>query len=95
MNKENAEIFENSTKCWICDITFVEGGVEVRDYCHIKRDYRDTTHRDFYVNVSLNCKDLIVFYNLKYYDACLFMHEIWKFDFKINLGPNGSKKHMS
>ena len=63
MNKENDENFESSTKCWICDITFVKGEVEIRDQCHIKRNYRDAVHRDCDVSISLNCKNSIVFHN--------------------------------
>ena len=29
MNKEDDEGFANSTKCWICDIVFVDGDVKI------------------------------------------------------------------
>ena len=29
------EDFENSTKCWIFDSTYVDGDVKARDHCHI------------------------------------------------------------
>ena len=45
MTKEEDDNFESSTKCWICDNTFVEGSVKVRDHCHITGKYRGTAHR--------------------------------------------------
>ena len=33
------DIFENSTKCWICDKVYVEGDVKIRDNCHINVIY--------------------------------------------------------
>ena len=88
MNKENKN-FERSTKCWICNNTFVEGGVKVRDHCHVTGKYRSAADRDCNINVSLNYIIPIVFHNLKNYDAHLIMQELSKFYFKINIIPNG------
>ena len=33
--KKVDEGFENSTNCWICGDTYVDGDVKVRDNCHI------------------------------------------------------------
>ena len=38
--------FESSLKCWICDNTFFEGDVKVRDHCHITGKYSGAAHRD-------------------------------------------------
>ena len=35
MIKEDNQDFENSTKCCICDNTYVDGEVKVRDNYHI------------------------------------------------------------
>ena len=35
MAKKDNEDFENSTKCSICDNTYFDGDVKVRDHCHI------------------------------------------------------------
>ena len=42
MTKEDDENFKNSTKCWICDNTYVDGDLKVRDYFHVTRKYRGT-----------------------------------------------------
>ena len=60
MTKEYDEGFENSTKCWICDNTYVDRDVKVRDHCHINRKYRDSVHRDCNINARLNYKTPVV-----------------------------------
>ena len=45
MSKENDEDFENSSKCWIYDVS-VKGDIKVRDYCHITGKYGGCAHRD-------------------------------------------------
>ena len=42
--------FKNSTKCWICNSTYVNGDVRVRHHCHNTRKYRESTHR--YCNIN-------------------------------------------
>ena len=84
MTKEGGEDFQNSTKFWICNNTFVDGNVKVRNYCHITGTYRGSAHRDCNINVKLNRKIPIVFHNLQNYDSHLTMQERGKFSFKIN-----------
>ena len=64
MTKDH-ESFENSTNCWICDNTFVEGDANVRDLCHVTGKYRSPAQRDCNINASLNYKIPVVFHNLK------------------------------
>ena len=80
--------FESTTKCWICDNTFVEGDVKVRGHCQTTEKYKGAAHRDCDINVSLNYKIPIVFQILKNYNAYLFMQELGKSNFKINVIPN-------
>ena len=35
MTKKDYKDFKNSTKCWICDNSYLDGAVKVRDNCHI------------------------------------------------------------
>ena len=39
MTRKDNEDFKNSAKCWICDNTYVDGDVKVKDHCHITRKY--------------------------------------------------------
>ena len=89
MTKNDNEDFNNSPKCWICDNVQFEGDVKVEDHCHIAGKYRGSAHRDFNINVNLNHKIPMVFHNLKNYDSQLIMQKLGKFNFKINVIPNG------
>ena len=93
MTKEDNEDFENSTKCWICDNDYIDSDVKVRDHCHITGKYRVFAYRD--VNVKLNHKILVVFHNLKKYDSHLIMHELCKFNLKLNVIQNGLDEYIS
>ena len=54
-----------------------------------------SAQRDCNINVKLNHKIPLVFYNLTNYDSHLIMQELIKFDLKINVAPNGLEKYMS
>ena len=95
MTKKDNEDFENSTKCWICDNDYIDNDIKVRDSCHIIGKYRGFVHRDCNINVKLNHRTLVVFYNLKNYDLHLIMQEIGKFNLQIKVIPNRLEKYMS
>ena len=95
ITKMDNENFENSTKCWICDNDYTDNDVKVRDHCHITGKYRGSAHKDCNIKVKLNHKIPDVFHNLKNYDSHLIMQELSKFNFKINVIPNGLEKYMS
>ena len=61
MTEEDYGHFINSTKCWICDNTYVKDGVKVRDHCHITGKYRGSAHKDCNIKVNLNHKGLSYF----------------------------------
>ena len=73
MTKKGKEYFENSIKCWICDNYYIDGNVMVKYHCYITGKYTDSAHRDCNINVKLNHKISVVFYNLKNYDSHLIM----------------------
>ena len=57
MTEEDNEGFENSTKCWNCDNSYVDDDVKVRDHCHITGKYRGSGHRDCNINVELDLQN--------------------------------------
>ena len=57
MTKEDNKYFESSTKCWICDNSYVDRDVKVRDYCHTAGTYKGLALRDCNINVKLYKKD--------------------------------------
>ena len=65
-----------------------------RDYSHISQKYRGSVHTDCNINIKLKHKIPIIFHNLKNYDSHLIMQKLGKFNFKINVIPNGLEKHM-
>ena len=95
MTKEGNEDFKNSTKYLMCDNDYFNNDVKVRGHCHITGKYRGSAHRNCNINLKLNQKFSVVFYNLKNYDSHLIMQELGKFNLKINVLPNGLEKYMS
>ena len=93
MTKKDNRDFKKSTKWWICDNTYVDGDVKVRD--HFTEIYRGSVHRDRDINVKLNHKVPIVFHNLEKCDSHLIMQELGKFNLKIKAIPNGLEEYMS
>ena len=82
--KENDGSFKSSTKCWIPCNTFVKDNVKERGHCPITGKYRDDAYGE-----------IVVFCNLKNYDAHYIMQKLGTFGFKINTIPNGLEKHMN
>ena len=78
MTKEDKEDFEDSTKCCICDNSYVGGDVKVKG-CQSTGKYRDSAHRDCNINVKVIYIIPVVFRNLKNNDSHLIMQEIGKF----------------
>ena len=95
MTKEDNEDFKNSPKYWICDNTYVDNDIKVRDHCHITGKYKGSAHRDYNINLKSNQKIPVVFHNIKNYDSYLIMQELGKFNIKINVISNGLEKYMS
>ena len=90
MTKKYNEDFENSTKFWICDNDYIDNDLKVKDHCNITGKYRGCN-----INVKLNHKISVVFYNLRSYDSQLIMQELVKLNLKINVIPNRLEKYMS
>ena len=95
MAEKDNKGFENSTKSWICDYAYLDGDVKVRDHCLIAGKCRGSAQRDYNINVKLNHKIPVVFYNVINYDSYLIMEELMKSNLKINFIPNGLEKYMS
>ena len=57
MTKKDNEDFKNSTKFWICDNTYVDNDLKVRDQCHIIRKDGGSAHRDFNINLKFLSDD--------------------------------------
>ena len=93
MATEDNEDFKNYTKCWICDNVYIDTDFKVRDHCHIIGKYKSSAHRDCNINLELNLKIPIVFYNLKNFH--LIMHKLGTFNLKISVIPKLLEKYSS
>ena len=58
MIRKDDEDFENSSKCWICDNSYVGG--DVKKVIVISLENRGSAHRDCNIKVKLNYKIPIV-----------------------------------
>ena len=72
---------------------YVDGDVRVRDHCCINEKHKRSAHRDCNINLKLGVKLPAIFYNLKVYDSHHIMQGIGKFNFVINVMPNGLEKY--
>ena len=95
ITKEDNEDFEDSTKCWICDNSYIDNDVKVKDHFHFNEKYRVSAHRDCNINVKLSHKVSVIFHKLKIYDSYLIMQELGKFNLRINVTSNGFENCMS
>ena len=78
-----------------CDNNYIDNDVKLRDHCHVTGTYGGSAHKNCNINLKLNHKIPVVFYNLKRYDSHLIMLELSKFNLKINVIPNGLDKYMN
>ena len=83
---------ENCTKCWFFDNEYIYSDVKLKHHRNITGKYRGSTERDFNINVKLNHKISVIFYNLKMFDSDLIMQKLDKFNYKINVTPNVLEK---
>ena len=91
-NEDNLD-FNNSSKCWICVNDDIDNVGKVKDHCHITGKHRGAAHRVCNINLELNNKIPVVFYNLKKYH--LILQELGKSNLEINFVLNGLEKYMS
>ena len=85
ITKEDDKNFENSTKFWICDHAYVDSAFKVRGHFHISRKQRDSEHGDYNINVHLNQKIAVAFYNLLTCESHPITQETGKLNCKINV----------
>ena len=89
------ERFQSSNICWICNKLFDARDNKVRDHCHVTGKYRGSVHWSFNNILKLTEKIPVIFYKLRGFDSHLIMHEIDKFDVKVNVIPNVLEKYMA
>ena len=95
MTEEEAENFQSSKTCWICENLMENGDEKVRDYCHITRKFRGAADWSCNINLQLTKKVLVIFHNLRGSDRHLIFDELRNFEVKIDVIPNGLEKYVT
>ena len=84
MTEEDNGHFINSTKCWICDNTYVKDDVKVRDHCHITGKYRGSAHKDCNIKSQVKPQSPVVFHNRKNCNSRIITQELDELNFRLN-----------
>ena len=71
--------FKLEQKCHICEESYKDKDIRVRDHCHITGKYRGSAHQDCNLKLRLNPEEIkipVIFHNLKGYDSHFIMQQI-------------------
>ena len=91
--KEEAERFNEETKCWICkeDLHYDK----VRDHCHFTGRYRGAAHNKCNLKYKKPKFIPVVFHNLSGYDSHLFIKNLGFSAGNIDCIPNNEEKYIN
>ena len=95
MTEKEEYLFQQSNNCWICKKIIDNDDEKVRNHCHITSKFRGSAHWDCNINFQLTKKIPVIFHNLKGYDSHLIFSELYKFNLKVDIIPNGLEKYMA
>ena len=97
---DNDELcFRLEEKCHICEESYKDKDIHVRDHCHITGKYRGSAHQDCNLKLRLNPEEIkipVIFHNLRGYDSHFIMQEIGAIVKKHTYKNNkGEEKQMN
>ena len=95
--KKEKEQFGKETKCWICNVKFVDDveNYKVRDHCHLTGRYRGAAHKKCNFLYRKPNFTPVVFHNLSGYDSHLFVKNLGCSDGSIDCIPNNEENYIS
>ena len=94
--KEDYDIYEKSTSCWICNGAFTDDSdVKVRDHCHYTGKFRGAAHQSCNVKFRRPKFTPVIFHNLAGYDTHLFIKNLGVSEGNIDCIPNNEEKYIS
>ena len=97
---DNDELsFKLEQKCHICEESYKDKDIRVRDHCHITGKYRGSAHQDCNLKLRLNPEEIkipVIFHNLRGYDSHFIMQQIGEITKKHTYKNNkGEEKQMN
>ena len=81
MTKENETDFQKAIKCHICDKSYEDKDIKVKDHCHITGKFRGSAHQDCNLKLQIKPETIkipVIFHNLRGYDSHFIMQKIGK-----------------
>ncbi|XP_076291056.1 uncharacterized protein LOC143214203 [Lasioglossum baleicum] len=88
--------FRTATHCHVCEKTFEENDIRVRDHCHFTGAYRGPAHNGCNLSYQSSYVIPVVFHNLSGYDAHFIIKELANsFEGRIDVLPLTKEKYIS
>ncbi|XP_076300587.1 uncharacterized protein LOC143218904 [Lasioglossum baleicum] len=88
--------FRTATHCHVCEKTFEENDIRVRDHCHFTGAYRGPAHNECNLSYQSSYVIPVVFHNLSGYDAHFIIKELANsFEGRIDVLPLTKEKYIS
>ncbi|XP_076300566.1 uncharacterized protein LOC143218885 [Lasioglossum baleicum] len=88
--------FRTATHCHLCEKTFEENDIRVRDHCHFTGAYRGPAHNGCNLSYQSLYVIPVVFHNLSGYDAHFIIKELANsFEGRIDVLPLTKEKYIS
>ena len=109
MSDADEDKFKKADKCHICNLSYKDDDIRVRDHCHITGKFRGSAHQDSNLKFKLTDKIPVVFHNPRGYDNHFIMQQIGEIVKKhtfvngkgeechmnVNAIPNNKEKYMA
>ena len=95
ISEEEKHLFQQSNSCWICEKRIYNDDKKFRDHCHVTGKFRGAAHWSCNMNLQLTKKVPVIFHNMRVYDSHLIFRELYRFNVKINVIPNGLEKYVA
>ncbi|GFT10915.1 uncharacterized protein NPIL_123581 [Nephila pilipes] len=95
LTESEKQLYDNAKNCYVCDQTFRENNIKVRDHNHVTQKFNGPCCNS--CNLAMKTPKFlpVSFYNLSGYDAHIFIKELGYDKKQINLIPNTEEKYIS
>ncbi|GFU26004.1 uncharacterized protein NPIL_57911 [Nephila pilipes] len=95
LTESEKQLYDNAKNCYVCDQTFRENNIKVRDHNHVTQKFNGPCCNS--CNLAMKTPKFlpVFFHNLSGYDAHIFIKELGYDKKQINLIPNTEEKHIS